>query len=871
MRKTIIRLLSVLLCASLLCGMLPTAFAEELEPATAVTAEEAEKETPTAPTEEESTEPPAETVAETIPAEETVAETAAEETAASEETAAEEVHTEIVSEEAPTLETEEEDLTIATDEYGNITFASFADLQYLASQTYTDYTMLNYVGEGPLVIAEDLTLSEYMNVSAAQVTVAEGVTLSVSGALLVSDALTVNGSLYDAGYIRLEGDAALTGGDKIRYAQSWYSLYRDYSVTDTEGFLNVLAKASDSAETNMVYQMTIRGTDITLTKDVTIPGNCNVSLQTGATLTIAQGATLNWSAMGGWIGGTLTIRGTLCNNSAITVGYDDGGKLVLADGGQYSGTGYLRVHGSQITVEDDLSNALVNLDINQFQVSKNQYNQDMWELRPIEGLTRLGTPTDLQWGYDATGNAIPGYIRWKTAEPDQNHAMLCFYRVLDDETSELVYSTSWYFGEESSPAGEWRSTNDFTVQDMESGTYYFTVTATGDYTQYYDSETAVSDTWTYVKPEAKVASCSGLTWNWPIAVADAPADMTDVGGFYFEFFYSASENAQPTCVGATWWHSTGLETTVSTEIQDEYVQDNGSGYYYFKVRALSADITRSCNGDWSELSPAYNLNQTVENVKDQLNKIEVTESSTDEEKAAAIAAVQELDTDSLKSAMLADQGNDGVVKKLADLETAAAGGQASVSVSEVQEIDAAKVSVVGANLNTSSGGDITLVIDAPKNEEDVIPELYDDTVAVSFSMDLENVKDSEKLKVPVQITLPVPENVNPQFLVILHYHAESGEPEEIRPYVYQDSDGQWYASFVLTSFSDFVITMDAVRGDFTGDRNVTIEDAAELLWRSLMETVSLKRADFNNDKTVDNDDVVYLLWHILFGQNYFPI
>ena len=261
MRKTIIRLLSVLLCASLLCGMLPTAFAEELEPATAVTAEEAEKETPTAPTEEESTEPPAETVAETIAAEETIAEPAAGETAASEEPAAEEVHTEIVSEEAPTLAAEEGELTIFTDEYGNITFASFADLQFLASQTYTDYTLLNYVGEGPLVIAEDLTLSEYMNVSAAQVTVAEGATLSVSGALLIPESLHVTGSVYVAGYIRRAGDAALTGGDKIRYAQSWYSLYRDYSVTDTAGFLTRRAKASDSAETHMVYQMTIVGTD----------------------------------------------------------------------------------------------------------------------------------------------------------------------------------------------------------------------------------------------------------------------------------------------------------------------------------------------------------------------------------------------------------------------------------------------------------------------------------------------------------------------------------------------------------------------------------------------------------------------------------
>ena len=40
------------------------------------------------------------------------------------------------------------------------------------------------------------------------------------------------------------------------------------------------------------------------------------------------------------------------------------------------------------------------------------------------------------------------------------------------------------------------------------------------------------------------------------------------------------------------------------------------------------------------------------------------------------------------------------------------------------------------------------------------------------------MKDTENLDVPVKITLPVPSSINPQFLVILHYHAD-GSMEEL--------------------------------------------------------------------------------------------
>ena len=95
--------------------------------------------------------------------------------------------------------------------------------------------------------------------------------------------------------------------------------------------------------------------------------------------------------------------------------------------------------------------------------------------------------------------------------------------------------------------------------------------------------------------------------------------------------------------------------------------------------------------------------------------------------------------------------------------------------------------------------------------------------------------------------------------------------EEIRPSLYQRGS-QWYATFLLTSFSDFVITEynSEIPGDLNGDGVVNDADVAHLLWHTLfpnMYEIS-GNADFNKDGNVDDADVAYLLWHTLFPESY---
>ena len=411
-----------------------------------------------------------------------------------------------------------------------------------------------------------------------------------------------------------------------------------------------MAAALAAEKANWSYSVEIEDL-VVLDRSVTLLENCDLHIGYERGLTVPAGCTLN---LGGYmdIFGTVTVEGTLVNRERTYVYYDKGGILNFAAGSIYDGRGEIVIMSETIT-------------------------------------------------NPAVAVPAPGYMSWKPVEPTQAMADVVVYKVGQEE----AYSRhGWKF--DSMDVPEWRSIDSFAMDDPESGTYYFTVTSTGDGINYFDSDTAVSDPWTYVKPDAKLGSCSNLT-------------------------------------------------------------------------------------------------ELVENVGNQLdNVISDSGSMTDDE---IRGAVQSLDTNELKSAMLADQD---VVENIAVLEDQV-GGAAPVEVTnDANAFDPGKVSIVGANLNNAESAEdpIKLVIDKPEKDH-VIDAAYDNSVAVKFAMDLENVEDTENLAVPVKITLPIPANINPAFLVILHYHA-NGTVEEISMADLHiiNRGGENYVSFVLTSFSDFIMT-----------------------------------------------------------------
>ena len=117
------------------------------------------------------------------------------------------------------------------------------------------------------------------------------------------------------------------------------------------------------------------------------------------------------------------------------------------------------------------------------------------------------------------------------------------------------------------------------------------------------------------------------------------------------------------------------------------------------------------------------------------------------------------------------------------------------------------VTIIGARLNaTENNATVTLNITKPAKEEMIDATAYKNAIQLDFH--LEGI-DPGPLKVPVRITVPIPESINPEFFCVLHY-LENGKVEE---FLYPDmeiDEANRTASFTVTSFSTFVLAEEGI-------------------------------------------------------------
>ena len=451
-------------------------------------------------------------------------------------------------------------------------------------------------------------------------------------------------------------------------------------------------------------------------------------------------------------------------------------------------------------------------------------------------LTPLGTPTDVHWDTE-----IPGKMVFTGAQPSQGRYYVAAYRLTEDGR-EQVFSTSW-----SGLEGDRIFKLDSLLAEnllKEDGDYIFTIKAEGDRKTYSDGEVVESDVFHYIKPDASLPAPFNVHWNWPYAECefDESTEFTQYAyGLRVEFFYAEKEEDEPIIVGASW----GGSVSSTYRVYDSVLR-RGAGYYYVRMSVYSRDINVVTGSEYSELSAAYYY--TPKEVSEELDDV-LANAAAGASPDSIRSSVTDIGKSKLHEAMVADNDDTGVVKQLEELEQAT-GATMTVDVSEdVNEFDESLVSVVGALLNPLSQGNVTLNITKPKTN-DVIPELYNSSVAIRFGMDLDGLWNTSYLQVPVKITLPIPETINPSFLKILHYPANDDptvelQPQEIiTPNVYE-KDGQWYASFVLDHFSDFVMTVEetipavaAPNGLWIGDTKVSEDSLSDEGWEFNSETNS---------------------------------
>ena len=222
--------------------------------------------------------------------------------------------------------------------------------------------------------------------------------------------------------------------------------------------------------------------------------------------------------------------------------------------------------------------------------------------------------------------------------------------------------------------------------------------------------------------------------------------------------------------------------------------------------------------------------------------------------------VQQLDTEKLAEELKTDGK---AAETLREIESAA-GGETRIVIAESIRETLPSVTAAGASLNgTEQDGAAVLTVAPPENRE-TLPEGYRSTGAVWFSMKLSNVQSSEALKVPVVISAEIPSGLDPERVMILHYHTAGAEPQRIVPTVYQ-SGGKWYARFTVTGFSDFALAETGKQtGDINGDGEVDEKDLLLLMRYFGGEPVTIREenADTNGDGAVDGRDALHLMKYL---------
>lgn len=453
------------------------------------------------------------------------------------------------------------------------------------------------------------------------------------------------------------------------------------------------------------------------------------------------------------------------------------------------------------------------------------YELPIVNTKKLESLPQLDAPTDLAWAGD-----YPGDIRCKPGALFQDYLTWTLYQVGNPEP--LDGSSLRYYG--SYDPDSWRihdlfwAAGNYTYSDRESGDYYFTVQAVGDEEQYKDSPVATSPIWHYERPEAALAAPTGLHWEGQTACwSDEVNRADDLYGYLIQFYREDPETGKsPTFI--VWLLSKDLASGGLKVPLDDVLS---SGTCYFQVQALSRDITSIRHSPASEAaSTQLTAPSTVADALDQLltNYTPSEGAELTEEQATALKSAVAAKKDELASTLCSGAGgSNGVADKLQALEDLV-GGSASVTVTGAAPtaITQSGVSIVGARLNGTA--DVTLKIDRAETvsaEDPINPAQYHNTIP--FSMTLEGVSaqgQHQPLAVPVLITLPLPNNINPDFLVLLH-KTEAGW-QEIFPYqvFFDEALRQNCVRFTVTSFSDFAFAqqlfcgiegMDPVDGQLT--------------------------------------------------------
>ncbi|MCM1376552.1 MAG: LysM peptidoglycan-binding domain-containing protein [Muribaculum sp.] len=341
---------------------------------------------------------------------------------------------------------------------------------------------------------------------------------------------------------------------------------------------------------------------------------------------------------------------------------------------------------------------------------------------------------------------------------------------------------------------------------FESGNYRFRVRAK---TEQYQGDTYQDSEWSewsesihYIRPEQELFGSVAGYWD---------AQKTGLGHFtnfakspylyhyeinLYKFYDNEYGEGWSQCARVR--HSNGLDAEVINIDFSDIISWSGAGKYYFTVQAYSNDIDVVAHG---KESPASDILDTSINAEKLHDILDSAEGKTSTEKVELLR--DSADISSIQQAMQTDDAFRGQIQALESQYAAEQNITAlPPAISDAVKnsgVNPDKVSVVGAAFNAAQGKEINLQMDMTPPENRIpVYSRYRKNVQLDIRLVSDNAEIHE-LAMPVSVTMPIPEGINADQLLILHYRAD-GSTEKTAFHV----NGDGTVTFTVKSFSTFV-------------------------------------------------------------------
>lgn len=265
--------------------------------------------------------------------------------------------------------------------FGNLTFSTFKQLKSFAAESYETPTWLTYIGTGPLIIVDDLTLPAHLNLDArsTQLTVPSNVEFSAPSSYLLCDTarvsgkmtssylsvtkkLTVEGTLTNRDLISLTPETSVSGTNRITHTGVGSGISCLCPVKNFSDLKKYIAAAESNQDPHWTYLLELEQ-KIQVSESLTVPENCELSV--GAELTVAKDQILDLNCRS-WLYSKMTVNGTLINRGQMNVQYSEGGSVALSKNGTYLSEGRLICYS---TANDSLAKILPGFDTENYLVT----------------------------------------------------------------------------------------------------------------------------------------------------------------------------------------------------------------------------------------------------------------------------------------------------------------------------------------------------------------------------------------------------------------------------------------------------------------------------------------------------------------------